>query len=662
MHAKALVAACLFISILPSGFAIAQPCTLVPASAANSSTEAAPQRLALLVGVGNYKSPKISQLVGPPNDVARMKSLLVEKFEFPDANIRTLVDAEATRQAILNEFCNHLVARARANDVVLFYFSGHGSRVADRDPIDESDGYDETLVPHDARQSGIEDIRDDEIQALLDRLATRNVTLIFDSCHSGTGARAFARPRGIDPEPSEVEAANKLLAQRPTARSVIPNNGFQPTDSRYVLIAGSRADQLSYEFPFQEGTHGVLTYYLTQVLRSAGPEATYRDVVERAAAYVTSKFQYQTPQLEGVNQDNLIFQGISALASPYVQAAPAPGGLVQLAAGSVHGVTEGSTYAVHAPGTREFTGTPVATIEITGVQAFQSLAKITSGGSIAPASRAVELTHADPGRRVKVFAERDQDGVLSDTLINGLRQAVATARRDVEFVNSPEGADLLVARPPLSSPPAERRREIAIHFPDAAQASAAIGHDNPNKVNELAFQLSQWAHWFGVLGLENPQHKLSASVKTELVGSVDNTPADKGLGLVVKNGGKFSVRIKNTHTRPLFAHVLGLFPNGRIVALWPPRGSSEQVAVGSEWTDVYDADTQGYDRVLDYLKIILSTQPVDVVSLERPGMKAKAAMNSLERLLTDAVEGTRNLRRSESGDWLTFVKPVTVIK
>jgi hypothetical protein len=624
--------------------------------------------LALLVGVGDYQSPNISKLTGPPNDIARLKSLLTEKFEFPEENIQTLVSAQATRQAILDALCKHLVARARPDDTVVFYYSGHGSRVADRDPKDESDGYDETLVPYDARLSGSADIRDDEVKELLDRLATRNVTVIFDSCHSGTGTR-FLQPRGIEPEASEVAMAEAALAQRqPGARSISVSNGFQPDSARYVLITGSRADQLSYEFPFAEGTHGALTYYLTQVMREATPDATFRDVVERAAAQVSAKFPSQTPQLEGANQDNLLFQGISALASPYVQAAPSHGGSVRLAAGAVHGVTAGSTYTVHPPGTRDFTGAPLATVEVTDVRPFEAIAKILNGSVTALASRAVEITHVDPGRRVRVFAERDEDGVVSQALVDTIQQAVAAGRRDVEFVASLP-ADLIMARLPKPPQPADapRSREIAFYFPDGSQASAAIAHDNPNRSNELAAQLAQWAHWFGVLNLTNSQARVKAVVTTEVAGG-GNVPANTApsstqvQGLVVRDGGKFVLRVKNTYTQPLFVHVLGLFPDGSIAALWPPQGSQQHLPAGGEWTDSYDANTNGTDQVRDVLKVILSTNSIDISLLERPGMRAKSAMNPLEQLLTDSAEGGRTVRRSETGDWFTVEKSVTVIR
>ena len=70
-------------------------------------------------------------------------------------------------------------------DSLVFYFSGHGSRVKDKDH-DEVDGFDETLCPVDYESAG--KILDDEINAIIVRPLPRAATLhaIVDACHSGT--------------------------------------------------------------------------------------------------------------------------------------------------------------------------------------------------------------------------------------------------------------------------------------------------------------------------------------------------------------------------------------------------------------------------------------------------------------------------------------------
>jgi hypothetical protein len=74
---------------------------------------------------------------------------------------------------------------AQPNDSLFFHYSGHGSQKQDEDS-DEVDGYDETIVPVDAKSAG--QIVDDEMNAILVRQLPNGarLTAIFDSCHSAT--------------------------------------------------------------------------------------------------------------------------------------------------------------------------------------------------------------------------------------------------------------------------------------------------------------------------------------------------------------------------------------------------------------------------------------------------------------------------------------------
>ena len=109
-----------------------------------------------------------------------MERLLWEKFQFNKANILVLKDEEATRENILRQFNDFLIARASPDAQAVFYYSGHGSQMTDLN-ADEMDDLDETIVPHDARgpANKIHDISDDELGALLAKLSEKsnNVTV-----------------------------------------------------------------------------------------------------------------------------------------------------------------------------------------------------------------------------------------------------------------------------------------------------------------------------------------------------------------------------------------------------------------------------------------------------------------------------------------------------
>ena len=95
------------------------------------NNETKSKKLSFLVGINDY--PYVAKLRGAVNDVENMKQLLVERFGFPDDNEHMLVltDKQATRDAILHGLREHLIAKATPDSIVVFHFSGHGSKIGD---------------------------------------------------------------------------------------------------------------------------------------------------------------------------------------------------------------------------------------------------------------------------------------------------------------------------------------------------------------------------------------------------------------------------------------------------------------------------------------------------------------------------------------------------
>ena len=160
---------------------------------------------ALIVGVDQYADPKFTDLRGAARDAHNIQWLLTEHMGFDPNQIRVLTDGRATREGIVAGIRDWLVAGSRPGARALFYFAGHGYFQRDEDG-DEPDGYDEALVPHDARLISRETrpmqvanlILDDEIRELLDGLNDRLVHVIIDSCHAGTMTRSLV-PAAADP-------------------------------------------------------------------------------------------------------------------------------------------------------------------------------------------------------------------------------------------------------------------------------------------------------------------------------------------------------------------------------------------------------------------------------------------------------------------------------
>ncbi|GAX10273.1 hypothetical protein FisN_3Lh475 [Fistulifera solaris] len=143
-------------------------------------------RRAILIGI-NYIGQK-GQLSGCHNDVMNIKKYLINVHNFKESEMLILMDDNKhhapTRRNIEDAF-QRITQYSQAGDVVFVHYSGHGSRIPDLDG-DESDGYDETLVPVDFKSAG--QIVDDEILKLLVQPMKAGVTctVLMDCCHSGT--------------------------------------------------------------------------------------------------------------------------------------------------------------------------------------------------------------------------------------------------------------------------------------------------------------------------------------------------------------------------------------------------------------------------------------------------------------------------------------------
>ena len=271
---------------------------------------------ALLIGINDYApvgpgGPDLRGCVNDVRDMANTLSVLGIVPATPGA-MRILTDARATRSAILTGF-QWLISGAKKGDVLIFYYSGHGSQVADVSG-DDPDGRDETICPHDFSTAGM--IKDDDFRASLAGLpAGVNLDIIFDSCHSGSATRELAEfataclegtiaYRYIEP-PLDwgffLDADPKLLVRhilRPKSQVATKDAVVVPR-LNHVLWAGCRDNQTSAEDLIGGTYRGVFTYNFCKILRRAGVAITRRRLDSQVTLNVRGMGYNQIPQMEG---------------------------------------------------------------------------------------------------------------------------------------------------------------------------------------------------------------------------------------------------------------------------------------------------------------------------------------------------------------------------
>ncbi|HRW94122.1 MAG TPA: PEGA domain-containing protein, partial [Thermotogota bacterium] len=150
--------------------------------------------LVLSVGVSNYQSSQVNDLLSPADDARDFASLMQKKYNVPSSNVRLLVDSQASKAGIVAGL-NWLVSQANSSKDVLIFFSGHGGQLKDENG-DEDDGMDELLCPYDfSMQDKVNTaLLDDEIAVFIQTLTSKanSVTFIFDSCFGGeSGSKAM---------------------------------------------------------------------------------------------------------------------------------------------------------------------------------------------------------------------------------------------------------------------------------------------------------------------------------------------------------------------------------------------------------------------------------------------------------------------------------------
>ena len=196
---------------------------------------------ALIVGVDDYRDDRISDLRYAEADArAVMEALTNPQYGIvAPENARLLAGPEATYRNISVALEEQLVRRAtKAEDVVFFYFAGHGAEGAH---VSRGAAY--YLVPHDADVRALLStaIEKGRLQFLWGAIGAGRKVFITDACHSG----------GLQD------------------MKVLTAEGFETVEG-FITLAAAKADQRSWELP--RLGHGIFTYALTQGLQGGADQ------------------------------------------------------------------------------------------------------------------------------------------------------------------------------------------------------------------------------------------------------------------------------------------------------------------------------------------------------------------------------------------------------
>lgn len=270
----------------------------------------------LLVGIDDYPQPT-RPLLGCVNDTKAFQEYLKTRLETDEFNLKekVLLNQEATHKAIIDGFESHL-SQATGRDVVVFYFSGHGSK----EPCPEEfwylepDKMNETLVCYDSRPDG-HDLADKELAKLIARVARNSphFVVVLDCCHAGSGTRGETpNIRGVEPRDrvrpfSSYWVSPQELTAPFHARGIPGGRGewAELPRGNHVLLAACRDNQFAKEYLADGVPRGAFSYFLVNALQVIGGNLSYEHLVKAVAALLRRNVADQTPQLEVVAEEEL---------------------------------------------------------------------------------------------------------------------------------------------------------------------------------------------------------------------------------------------------------------------------------------------------------------------------------------------------------------------
>lgn len=655
-----------------------------PPPVPDAGLAAAPiDRRALLVGVDRYRDPGITALRGARNDVEAMRGLLIERHGFAPDAIHTLLGPEATGDAIVAAFRSRLIDGAGPGTIAVFHFSGHGRRVWDTSG-DEPDGWDEAIVPYDAG-SDLADagLVDDVFAPLVDALVARGaaVTLIFDSCYSGSpvrgGAAVRSAPsvggaRGAD----AAAGAGDVLEGRPGA----------------TVIAAAQSTEKAHEVEDAAGQHhGALTWALVRTLRAAPADATWRAVMAEVRHRVGLVFAQQTPLLGGERPDRVVFERAEKPLPPRSFAVEAAGDRVRIAAGSLHGVTAGSVFALVGPdgaarGRVVVTRVGAASAEAraeggvgAGTAADPPAAPATAGDrsaaatdrpgiggapadsaadrpeaaaptapadrappeaapAVPPGTRAVEVARSGPADRLPVAVIGAEAGAVAQTLsAAGVRVVDPTEARLRVAVDGGVATLLGPDGRPLGEP-------IAL----AARGTVAVV--------PAVLAAGRWLHLAELTGAPAEGVRFTIDGGEALAPGLARARPGDAVRLVVRNDG----------SRRWYAAVIDVADDGSLAVLWPRPREEAVVEPGEGFTVPAEGalvlhPPLGRAASRDVVHLILTSRPADFTALgETPRAGSAPAGHPLLGWFTAAERGAGEPAALDDGAWaLHTVRLVT---
>jgi WD40 repeat protein len=224
----------------------------------------------------NYAAPDARSFVEAITD-AKTASLYksINKFE--------LYDEEATKENIMKKF-KEVQAKAKPEDVFIFYYAGHGSLDVNKKNEDGENPF--YFVPHDvtqlygdSKQLMTKGLSTEELSANLMAIRSTKQIVLMDACHSGGAVKGIKMRAAASEEKAMVQLGRS---------------------SGVAVIASSGSKQYAAEFEVLK--HGVFTYALLEALTGKAANGDTEVTVTELKTYMDKRVPELTKTHGGESQ------------------------------------------------------------------------------------------------------------------------------------------------------------------------------------------------------------------------------------------------------------------------------------------------------------------------------------------------------------------------
>jgi len=615
---------------------------------------AEPTKHALIIAVGDYPTEGGWSSISSVNDVALIQGALLQQG-FQQDNINIIINENAKKQGITEQILA-LSEKVKKGDIVVIHFSGHGQQIMDNG-ADELDGYDESLIPFDAKlyfsskYQGENHLRDDEMTSLLNTLRnnlgdTGDVLVILDSCHSGTGTRGLAKSRGTDVkfrspdyDPAEKKDEDNF-------------SDIETDDSNFaslVVLSGASQEELNYEYIDRNNgsSYGSLSYSFSKALAEATPETTYRALFDKIKVEMSMIAPKQSPQIEG-DIDMKIFGGQAVEQQPYFMIdAWYDENTVTIKAGNLMGIFDGTEvgfYDINTsdPGKAE----PKATGKIANTSAVKSDIVLETSLTEEDAKNSwIFITNMNFGdMSIKVKIENLKNKEFENKLIEKCEKVptVDIVKKDPELIIEKLDAntiqiittdELVIFKMVMS--------EAGIDDSTQKVVDRLKGYAQANLLKNISMTDPDLNVTFKIIPVTVKRSGSRYVVDQHL--SID-AKMENGNQLVFNDGDPFKIKIKNDGYSPAYYQIIDIQSDNNVNILIPGknRTPAEYIIYPGEEKELGEIFVFGEPFGTEIFKLVATREPIDLSMIATTRGDTEVEPRSpFEQLFAESYKQTR---------------------